>query len=110
MIGSNFNTTVATQKLETFVDTLTYLALQEMQTNPGYDAGDGAEAAADLINNAYTLEKDYFIPNIYNGNPTNPEQVAAKANLIKEHYLPDFNPVAFRSIIQTLLMKNIMKK
>ena len=97
MIGSNFNTTVATKKLESITDTLTYLALQEMQTNPGYDAGDGAEAAADLINNSYTLENDYYIPNIYGGNPTNPEQVAAKASLIKNHYLQDFNPVAFRS-------------
>tara|TARA_R110000803_G_scaffold102634_2_gene170718 strand:- start:252 stop:2579 length:2328 start_codon:yes stop_codon:yes gene_type:complete len=97
MIGSNFNTTVATKKLESITDTLTYLALQEMQTNPGYDAGDGAEAAADLINNSYTLENDYYIPNIYGGNPTNPEQVAAKASLIKDHYLQDFNPVAFRS-------------
>jgi len=97
MIGSNFNTTVATKKLETITDTLTYLALQEMQTNPGYDASDGAEAAADLVNNAFTLENDYYIPNIYNGNPTNPEQIAAKASLIKDHYLQDFNPVAFRS-------------
>ena len=97
MIGSNFNTTVATKKLETITDTLTYLALQEMQTNPGYDAGDGAKAAADLINNSFTLENDYYIPNIYNGNPTNPEQIAAKASLIKNHYLQDFNPVAFRS-------------
>ena len=97
MIGSNLNTTVATKKLESITDTLTYLALQEMQTNPGYDAGDGAEAAADLINNSYTLENDYYIPNIYGGNPTNPEQVAAKASLIKDHYLQDFNPVAFRS-------------
>ena len=97
MIGSNFNTTVATKKLDTIVGTLSYLAIQEMQTNPGYDEGDGAEAAADLVNNAFTLENDYYIPNIYNGQSTNPEQVAAKANLIKEHYLPDFNPVAFRS-------------
>ena len=97
MIGSNFNTTVATKKLESITDTLTYLALQEMQTNPGYDAGDGAEAAADLINNSYTLENDYYIPNIYNGQSTNPEQIAAKASLIKDHYLQDFNPVAFRS-------------
>ena len=97
MIGSNFNTTVATKKLETITDTLTYLALQEMQTNPGYDAGDGAEAAADLINNSFTLENDYYIPNIYNGQSTNPEQIAAKASLIKDHYLQDFNPVAFRS-------------
>ena len=97
MIGSNFNTTVATKKLETITDTLTYLALQEMQTNPGYDASDGSEAAADLVNNAFTLENDYYIPNIYNGQSTNPEQVAAKASLIKDHYLQDFNPVAFRS-------------
>lgn len=97
MIGSNFNTTVATKKLETITDTLTYLALQEMQTNPGYDASDGAEAAADLVNNAFTLENDYYIPNIYNGQSTNPEQIAAKASLIKDHYLQDFNPVAFRS-------------
>jgi len=68
-----------------------------MQTNPGYDAGDGAEAAADLINNSFTLENDYYIPNIYNGQSTNPEQIAAKASLIKDHYLQDFNPVAFRS-------------
>ena len=97
MIGSNFNTTVATKKLDTIVDTLAYLAIQEMQTNPGIDAGDGAEAAADLINNAFTLENDYYIPNIYNGQSTNPEQIAAKATLIKDHYLQDFNPVAFRS-------------
>lgn len=97
MIGSNFNTTVATKKLDTIVGTLSYLAIQEMQTNPGYDEGDGAEAAADLVNNAFTLENDYYIPNIYNGQSTNPEQVAAKASLIKDHYLQDFNPVAFRS-------------
>lgn len=97
MIGSNFNTTVATKKLDTIVDTLAYLAIQEMQTNPGYNESDGAKVAADLVNNAFTLENDYYIPNIYNGNPTNPEQIAAKANLIKDHYLQDFNPVAFRS-------------
>jgi len=97
MIGSNFNTTVATKKLDTIVGTLSYLAIQEMQTNPGYDEGDGAKAAADLVNNAFTLENDYYIPNIYNGQSTNPEQIAAKASLIKDHYLQDFNPVAFRS-------------
>tara|TARA_R110001632_G_scaffold99841_1_gene206688 strand:+ start:4102 stop:6465 length:2364 start_codon:yes stop_codon:yes gene_type:complete len=97
MIGSNFNTTVATKKLETITDTLTYLAIQEMQTNAGYDENDGAEAAADLVNNAFTLEDNYYIPNIYNGNGTNPEEIANKANLIKDHYLEDFNPIAFRS-------------
>ena len=97
MIGSNFNTTVATKKLETITDTLTYLAIQEMQTNAGYKEDDGAKAAADLVNNAFTLEDNYYIPNIYNGNGTNPEEIANKANLIKDHYLEDFNPIAFRS-------------
>ena len=78
-------------------DALTYYAINEMQS--GKSMASAIEEATNLINNDFQIEDTYLIPKKYNGQPINADDVATKANRIKDIELAKFNAVPFGSFL-----------
>jgi len=98
LVGNPYNTSKANQELDQIGEVLTYMAINEMSR--GTNLKDAVGFATDFINNNFVLEDTYFIPRIYDNGPLGSGQVefvAKKANVIKDHYLEEFNMETFRS-------------
>ena len=101
VLGSRFNSSVASDKMQDIVDVLSYYAMNEMFAGR-VSQGKAESSAASLINDSFVLEDTFFVPKIYNGvdiSSTIEEEtgIVDKANIIKDFYLETFNPVAFGS-------------
>ena len=73
-----------------------------MWIDENQDQGDAEAKAASLIKEHFVIEDTYYVPTIYNGEDIkhtieSDTGIIAKADLIKEHYLDEFNAVAFES-------------
>ena len=100
MRGSSFNNSVALEKIDNIVDTLTFYALSNMYENPGKSENSARKDAVSLINNSFDIQDTFFIPLIYDGKSiaSSADFITEKANLIKDFYLEDFGAVAFQSM------------
>ena len=98
MNNNKFNTGPAIAKLDSMVNALSYHAISIM-SGQNKDAEDAVEMAANTILNSFELTDNYFVPNKYNGRPVSTDEVINKANLIKDFYLSDFDPVPYPSTI-----------
>ena len=100
MRGSSFNNSVALEKIDNIVDTLTFYALSNMSANPGKSENSARKDAVSLINNSFDIQDTFFIPLIYDGKSiaSSADFITEKANLIKDFYLEDFGAVAFQSM------------
>ena len=101
VLGSRFDSSIASDKMKNIVDVLSYYAMNEMFAG-NISQGAAEKAAANLINDNFVLEDTFFVPKIYNGvdiSATIEEEtgIVDKANIIKDFYLETFNPVAFGS-------------
>lgn len=97
MMQNPFNKSTATKKMANINDALTYYAINEMQS--GKSMASAIEEATNLINNDFQIEDTYLIPKKYNGQPINADDVATKANRIKDIELAKFNAVPFGSFL-----------
>lgn len=98
--GNRFDTSAASVKMEKIVETLSYYAANELFANQAESVEDAAQIAAGLIMNRFEVEESYYVPKIFNGKKVNYDQptgIIDKAELIKNHYLDQFEPVAFGS-------------
>jgi len=98
MIGNQYNTSIAAEKLSKMKNTLSYYALNEILTGKNKDQA--INNAANLILDNYEIADTYFIPKIYNGErlgKNNIDKIQEKAALIKDFYLNDFKPVLVKS-------------
>ena len=94
------NSSVASEKMSNIVDTLTYYTLNDMFVNGNNERVARTKAIA-LIGDSFQVEDTYYVPTILGGKRLNQNQVDAvvdKANVIKDHYLTEFGPVAFGSL------------
>ena len=100
MRGSSFNNSVALEKMDNIVDTLTFYSLSNMSANPGKSENSARKDAVSLINNSFNIEDTFFVPLIYDGKSiaSSADFIVEKANLIKDFYLQDFGVVAFQSM------------
>ena len=100
MRGSSFNNSVALEKIDNIVDTLTFYALSNMSANPSKSENSARKDAVSLINNSFNIEDTFFVPLIYDGQSiaSSADFIVEKANLIKDFYLEDFGAVAFQSM------------
>ena len=81
---------------------MAYYALNEIYTDTKFDQADAVESAANMFLKNFQIEDTYYIPLNYDGKDltefgTTAGAVKDKAELIKEYYIEDFNPVAFKS-------------
>ena len=94
------NSSVASEKMSNIVDTLSYYTLNDMFVN-GNSERVARKKAIDLIDNSFEVQDTYYVPTILGGKRLNQNQVDAvvdKANVIKDHYLTEFDAVAFGSV------------
>lgn len=99
LLGNPFNTSKANKELDQITDILTYMTINEMSR--GADLDDASDFATNYINNNFVFEETYFIPRIYNNDRLSSGQidfVSKKAELIKRHYLEDFDLESFKSV------------
>ena len=86
--------------MSNIVDTLSYYTLNDMFVN-GNSERVARKKAIDLIDNSFEVQDTYYVPTILGGKRLNQNQVDAvidKANVIKDHYLTEFDAVAFGSV------------
>ena len=100
--NNNVNTTKAIAKLHNIKKVLAYDVLNSMWIDENQDQGDAEAKAASLIKEHFVIEDTYYVPTIYNGEDIkhtieSDTGIIGKADLIKEHYLDEFNAVAFES-------------
>ena len=100
--NNNVNTTKAIAKLHNIKKVLAYDVLNSMWIDENQDQGDAEAKAASLIKEHFVIEDTYYVPTIYNGEDIKhtieaDTGIIAKADLIQEHYLDEFNAVAFES-------------
>ena len=98
--GNRFDTSQASVKMEKIVETLSYYAANELYANQADSIEDAADAAANIIMGRFEVEESYYVPKVFNGKPVNVDQptgIVDKAELIKNHYLDQFEAVAFGS-------------
>jgi len=100
MRGSSFNNSVALEKIDNIVETLTFYTLSNMSANPSKSENAARKDAVSLINNSFNIEETFFVPLIYDGKSiaSSADFIAEKAGLIKDFYLQDFDAVAFQSM------------
>jgi len=99
LLGNPFNTSKANKELDQITDILTYMTINEMSR--GTDLDDASDFATNYINNNFVFEETYFVPRIYNNDRLSSGQidfVSKKAELIKRHYLEDFDLESFKSV------------
>ena len=100
MRGSSFNNSIALEKINNIVETLTFYTLSNMSANPSKSENAARKEAVNLINGSFNIQETFFVPLIYDGKSiaSSADFIAEKANLIKDFYLQDFDPVAFQSM------------
>ena len=98
MRGSAFNNSVALEKIDNIVESLTFYTLSSMVSGKSENAA--RKEAVNLINGSFNVQETFFIPLIYDGKSiaSSADFIAEKANLIKDFYLQDFGAVAFQSM------------
>ena len=98
MRGSAFNNSVALEKIDNIVETLTFYTLSGMVSGKSENAS--RKEAVNLINGSFNVQETFFIPLIYDGKSiaSSADFIAEKAGLIKDFYLQDFDAVAFQSM------------
>jgi len=98
MRGSAFNNSVALEKIDNIVETLTFYTLSGMVSGKSENAA--RKEAVNLIDGSFNIQETFFIPLIYDGKSiaSSADFIAEKANLIKDFYLQDFGAVAFQSM------------
>ncbi len=98
--GNRFDTSQASVKMEKIVETLSYYAANELFANQAESVEDAAKIAANVIMGRFEIEDSFYVPLVFNGkkvNATDPTGIIDKAELIKNHYLDQFEAVAFGS-------------
>ena len=102
-LNNQFESTDGVGQMDNVVEFLSYYALNEMYTNSKYDQDDAAESAVNMfIKNFDTTQDTFYVPNKYEGKDLTEfgqttDGVINKTKLIQEHYLSDFNAVAYKS-------------
>ena len=98
MRGSAFNNSVALEKIDNIVETLTFYTLSGMVSGKSENAA--RKEAVNLIDGSFNIQETFFIPLIYDGKSiaSKADFIAEKAGLIKDFYLQDFDAVAFQSM------------
>lgn len=98
MRGSAFNNSVALEKIDNIVETLTFYTLSGMVSGKSENAA--RKEAVNLIDGSFNIQETFFIPLIYDGKSiaSSADFIAEKAGLIKDFYLQDFGAVAFQSM------------
>jgi len=119
VLGSRFDTSIASDKMKNIVDVLSYYAMNEMFA-ANVSQGSAEKSAANLINDSFVLEDTFFVPKIYDGidisdTIESETGIVDKANIIKDFYLDEFNPVAFGSANEQgsekdIVLNNAMKE
>ena len=102
VLGSRFDSSIASDKIQNIIEVLGYYAMNEMFAG-NVSQAKAEKAAANLINDSFVLEDTFFVPTIYNGRDISKTiksetGIVDKANIIKDFYLETFNPVAFGSL------------
>ena len=95
--GANSAATV--DQMENIVEILSYYTINDMFVN-GSSQNVAEKKAIAIIKDNFQREETYYIPKIWNGKKFTQghvDGVVDKAELIKEHYLEQFNAVAFGS-------------
>ena len=98
------NSSIAAEKMENIVETLAYYTLNDMFVNGSSETAARKKAEA-LISNSFQIEDTYYVPLIIDGKRLNQNQADAvvdKANVIKDHYLKEWNAVPFGSMDETV--------
>ena len=98
------NSSIAAEKMENIVETLAYYTLNDMFVNGSSETAARKKAEA-LISNSFQIEDTYYVPLIIDGKRLNQNQADAvvdKANVIKDHYLKEWNAVPFGSKDETV--------
>jgi hypothetical protein len=93
---SNYNTSAVAEKMDRLTTILSYQTINQMLLT-GDNSSVSAKKAAELITNNFIIEDTYYIPSLYDKNPTVPERIKDKADLIQKKYVMDFKPVPFAS-------------
>ena len=95
--GANSAATV--DQMENIVEILSYYTINDMFVN-GSSENVARKKAIGIIKDNFQREDTYYIPKIWNGKKFTQghvDGVVDKAQLIKDHYLEEFNAVAFGS-------------
>ena len=95
--GANSAATV--DQMENIVEILSYYTINDMFVN-GSSENAARKKAIAIIKDNFQREDTYYIPKIWNGKKFTQghvDGVVDKAQLIKDHYLEEFNAVAFGS-------------
>ena len=98
MRGSAFNNSVALEKIDNIVESLTFYTLSSMVSGKSENAA--RKEAVNLINGSFNVQETFFIPLIYDGKniSASSDFIVEKSSLIKDFYLQDFDAVAFQSL------------
>jgi hypothetical protein len=102
-LNNQFESTDGVGQMDNVVEFLSYYALNEMYTNSKYDQDDAAESAVNMfVKNFDTTQDTFYVPNKYEGKDLTDwgqttDGVINKTKLIQEHYLSEFNAVAYKS-------------
>ena len=102
--GNRFDTSAASVKMDKIVETLSYYAANELLANQADSVEDAVKTAASLIMGRFEIEESFYVPKIFNGKSVmvnEPTGIIDKADLIKNHYLDQFEAVAFGSDKET---------
>ena len=100
--NNNIDSSQAVSLMDNMQSVMAYYALNEIYTDTKFDQADAVESAANMFLKNFQIEDTYYIPLKYDGKDltefgTTAGAVKDKAELIKQHYIEDFNAVAFRS-------------
>ena len=104
------NSSVAAEKMDNIVETLTYYTLNDMFVNGSSERAARKKAIA-LIKDSFQVEGSYYVPTILGGKKLNQNQVDAvidKATVIKDHYLKEWNAVPFGSTKEETINEDIV--
>ena len=106
------NSSVAAEKMDNIVETLTYYTLNDMFVNGSSERAARKKAIA-LIKDSFQVEGSYYVPTILGGKKLHQNQVDAvidKATVIKDHYLKEWNAVPFGSTKEETINEDIVEQ
>tara|TARA_R110000764_G_scaffold235712_1_gene330388 strand:- start:33 stop:1505 length:1473 start_codon:yes stop_codon:yes gene_type:complete len=106
------NSSVAAEKMDNIVETLSYYTLNDMFVNGSSERVARKKAIA-LIEDSFQIEGSYYVPTILGGKKLNQNQVDAvidKATVIKDHYLKEWNAVPFGSTKEETINEDIVEQ
>ena len=91
-------------EMDNLLDYLTFVASSKMYSNTDLDSSGAAAEAAKTFNDNFVIEDTFYIPRKWDGEDLGDGQInriTEQADLIKNFYLDDFKPVAFKSTTET---------